>query len=393
MTAQKPINIYFDCLKKINAKEIFSIEILREIIKNLFVNYISKDEQTLLRLAFKKDLHQEELDNFLASWDIEAHGADKALVLAYIIKHHPHLKLKGDLAPRITGVKNYYRFQNMRLLAQYQKVVKELNRQNIFPLIIKGGALKHMRPDLPRIMNDIDILFKTPKEQQTACNIAKNMGYKLTKAAHSVDLHQKENNDGFLDLHWCMDASIHDPLKLNQEIFSRAKKQEIFNTATYLPEAEDLLFITLFNLAKNLKQASCISGIIYTAFDIVYLTQSPSFNWDIVIKNIKQTRTSVSMFLAINFINRICPALISKDLINKETFQAELQRQLRYDTFYARYVFDVKYTCKKLKLLPSLKTLSAFKYYLKNKTFHFITKRFIRSDTLLKIFFRLKGVY
>lgn len=260
MTIILPQNILIDYLKQTPINSAHPFETFETLLDNLLNHYISPKDKLLLELAFKKDLTQAELDDFLANWDIEKHGSDTALILAHIMKNHPHLQFNSYTAPRLTGVKNYYRFQNLRLLAQYQNIVKILNKHNIFPLIIKGGAMKHLRPDLPRIMNDIDIIFHTKQEYNLALKTVKDLGYKLVKAEHSVDIHNQETNESILDLHWCMDASIKAPLKLNQLFFSRATKETVFNTTSYLPKPkiQHSSFCLIWQKISNKPQISAV---------------------------------------------------------------------------------------------------------------------------------------
>ncbi len=47
----------------------------------------------------------------------------------------------------------------MKTIAHYTKIGKALNKNGIEPLILKGGAMKYLRQELPRVMNDIDIVI------------------------------------------------------------------------------------------------------------------------------------------------------------------------------------------------------------------------------------------
>lgn len=60
--------------------------------------------------------------------------------------------------------------------------------------------MKHLRPEFPRVMGNIDILVKE-NEYQKAGNIAEKMGYDCAWDIHSVDLHPKDSEDGIMDIH------------------------------------------------------------------------------------------------------------------------------------------------------------------------------------------------
>lgn len=388
MPKQKPANVYVDFLKQLSLKDFDSAKVFDTVVEHFYQKFITADEQAFIDLFIKPDLSQAELDVFLNSWDIEQHGADTALLLAYVMNEHPKLKFNDYTAPRLSGVKNYFRFKNLDRIAEFRKFVSALNEKGIVPLILKGGAMRHLRPNLPRVMNDIDILLKDINSYKQALKIAEKMGYRLVTAEHSTDLY-KADNGGVLDVHWCMDYFIKNRDELTDSLFKRAQKQQVFNTECLMPAKEDMLFLLLFHLAKNVRSSSCLSALPYTVFDLKYLT-SFDIDWSVVLENIKETDSGVMILTAVKFLNRLVPGLIDEKMFEEDGFQLKLQKVLLRDMFYARYVFDVKYACKGLKLWPSLKTLDGFKSYFKSKGQHFFTKRIILSDWLIELFFKLR---
>lgn len=390
MPKQKPANVYVEFLKQLSLKDFDSAKVFDTVVEHLYQNFITADEQAFVDLFIKPDLSQAELDDFLNSWDIEQHGADTALLLAYVMNEHPKLKFNDYTAPRLSGVKNYFRFKNLNRIAEFKKFVCALNEKGIAPLILKGGAMRHLRPNLPRVMNDIDILLKDMNAYKQALKIAENMGYRPVTAEHSTDLY-KADNEGGLDIHWCMDYFIKNRDELTADFFKRSQKQQVFNSECLVPAKEDMLFLLLFHLAKNLRSSSCISALPYTVFDLKYLT-SFDIDWSVVLENIKKTDSGVMILTAVKFLNKLVPGLIDEKIFEDNEFELKLRKTLLCDVFFARYVFDVKYACKGLKLLPSLKTFSGFKAYLKNKGQHFITKRMVKSDALVGLFYKWQGV-
>ena len=88
----------------------------------------------------------------------------------------------------------------MKTIAHYTKIGKALNKNGIEPLILKGGAMKYLRQELPRVMNDIDIVIPE-KDFMKCADIISNLGYTYEKIdIHSIDFHD-ENGEGTVDLH------------------------------------------------------------------------------------------------------------------------------------------------------------------------------------------------
>ena len=96
---------------KLNYENI--IEILIDGFKN---ELMSKNDQNLIKMAFCDNPTQNDLDTFLNKWDIEVAGGAKSLMLAYFMKLHSELNFPEYVGPRLKGLLNYYKFQNMKLI-------------------------------------------------------------------------------------------------------------------------------------------------------------------------------------------------------------------------------------------------------------------------------------
>ena len=264
--------------------------------KKLYEGFISSKDRKLIQIAFHSNIKQKDLDKFLAEWDIEATSTERAAILAYTMKMHPELKFDSYTGPRLKGLLNYLRFQNLELISHFSKIVRKLNQIDIIPVIIKGGAIRYLRPDLPRVMGDIDILLHSQDELNTAKKIIQEMGYIYTDAGHSFDVHPKNDIEkGILDVHKFFSFLEKENIQFNKLLFNRAQKQKVFSVDAYLPSTEDMLFICLNNLALNLRKSSSTHGIPYAVFDLMYLIGSKDdFNWDIVAQDIFITHTEAN---------------------------------------------------------------------------------------------------
>ncbi len=386
-------NTYFEYLRGIPWAAYNTATAFDGVVAALYANVIRAEEQPLLQLAFKDDLTQAEVDAFLQTWDIEKYGSDKALLLSYVMKKHPALKFGAYAAPRLSGVAQYYRFKNLALLAKYHEIVGALNAAGIVPLIFKGGAMKHLRPELPRVMGDIDILLADEEQHQKACAIVQNLGYTLTDEHHSVDLHAAGSNEGVLDMHRYVDALGQNAPALTAKLFAAAVRQTVFGTQSYVPCAEDMVFLILLNLAKNLRTAASLSGIVYAAFDIAYfLKTTPDFNWEAVWQNVERTDTGVPIYLAWRFLQLEAPNLLPVSISRQAWQNDKLRSLLNKDYFFAKYVYAIKYSPNKPTLKKALQSRQELWRYVTLKPPYWLAKKVWRSPRLLKCYCRLKGI-
>ena len=365
-------------------------QIVDETVQRLYQNFIPKQDRHLIRLSFKADLTQNDLDIFLKHWDIEAAGSKGAAIAAYFMKMHPTLKFDAYTGPRLKGLLNYLRFQNLELIGHFSKIVRHLNQKGIVPMIIKGGAMRYLRPDLPRVMGDIDILLHSPKDLKIAKKLVQEMGYIFTDADHSVDVHPKDNpQKGILDIHQFFGFLSQFNNAINHELFKRAEKKRIFSVDVLLPIPEDMVFICLNNLTLNLKHSACVQGLPQAIFDLTYLIGlKKDFDWDIVMRDILITHTQAPCYLAMRFINQVVPDLFPKSLLSDKKLRQDLENFIDHDKFYSLYVHDVKFACKKLKLFQAIRHWSTFKNYIRSEGQHFFTKRILKHPLLIRLFLK-----
>jgi len=385
--------LYFKLLKQIASDNPAAgpEQIIEITVQNLYQELISEQNKILLQLAFKPAVTQADLDSFLAHWDIEAAGSERAAVLAYMMKMHPELKFDAYTGPRLKGLLDYLRFQNLELVGHFSKIVKRLNGLGIEPMIIKGGAMRYLRPDLPRVMGDIDILLPAQSPWDKIHQLVREMGYIFSGYMHSIDVHPADNpKKGIIDIHQYFSFMPKADEKFITEMFQRATRQKIFLASAYLPAVEDMFFICLSNLANNLRATTSVQGIPIALFDLTYLVGlKKDFNWDIVIQDIIQTHSEAYGYMAIRFINQVLPDIFPKSLLNHKVLRRRSIDQINRDKFYILWVHEVKHACKRLKFTKCLQNWSDLKHYLKMEGQHFLTKRIVKHPSLIRLFFRV----
>lgn len=294
-----------------------------DVISKYFDCVIDESDRKLIKIIFSNNPTQSDLDKFLEDWDIEAEGSQKALLLSYFMKAHPELSFPTYVGPRLNGLIKYYRFQNVNLISHFSKLVKEYKKTGADIMIIKGGAMRHLRPDYPRIMSDMDIVIDR-KHFNLILDITKKLdGYKLSDAMHSVDIHYKSDN--VLDVHRYIDFGYFDYISFKkrtsksftERLFNRATEQVVFGEKIKVPSYEDLVFIIIVNLVKNLGDKHSLQGALFNIFDIKFLISSkPDFNWNNVFSDVIETGMQVQYYVGQQFINKVVPGLIP-DLKNK----------------------------------------------------------------------------
>lgn len=345
---------------------------------------ITKSDELLLNLIFSDKTTQEDLDRFLEKWDIEVVGGHKALLLAYFMKIHPELKFSDYTEPRLKGLLQFYRFQNMKLISHYTKICNKLKNQNVEFLIFKGGCMKHLRPEYPRIMGDIDILVHE-KDYTTAGKIAEQMGYDTCWDIHSIDIHPKGSEEGIMDIHKYIILQSKKEKTFIPDLFARAIKQKVFGTDALVPSNEDLVFITLVNMVRNLQNKTSYGGIPYTLFDCKFLIESkPDFNWNIVIENAKKTGTENNIYFAIRFINGIVPNLLPDKIKRDNLFEREFRKYCTLLAYQRFYLWEMKQKSHQMKIKNLFSSKEFFVEYLKLKPKYFILKMgLIRKNPVL----------
>ena len=365
------------------------------LIEGFKSELMSDKDKNLINMIFSSNPTQEKLDAFLEKWDIEAVGSAKALMLAYFMKLHPELKFSEYVGPRLSGLLRFYKFQNMKLISHYIKICNELKKENIDVLIFKGGAMKHLRKEFPRVMGDIDILVKENDYLKTG-HIAEGMGYDCAWDIHSVDLHPKNSEEGIMDIHKYIYMNTGFEKTIVEDLFNRARKEKVFEIDTLVPTNEDLLFIALVNMTRNLTNKTSWHGVLFTLFDVKYLLESkPDFNWNIIIENARKTKTEMQVCFATKFINNIVPDLLPEHIQKETQFDKEINEYCILLMYQRFFLWNMKQKSHALKIKDIFKNFDNFTEYLRLKPKYFILKLFIfrKNPKLAKLILKLNEKY
>jgi len=366
-----------------------NISITDALIKNFYEEIMSNEEKKLMELVFSSHPSQEDLNNLLKIWDIEAKTGSKNLLLSYFQKRHPELKFTSYEDARLKGLLQNIRFKNMRVVSPFTKITKILNDNNIIPMILKGGAMRHLIPDLPRIMGDIDILVPE-KDFKKSIELALPLGYYYEKIdIHSVDLHDNKTGKNVLDIHRFIYMGTKNDKKFIPGLFKRAKQQNAFGVQVLVPSNEDMMFISLVNLARNLRNGTSKAGLLYTLFDCKFFLESKAdFDWNIVKNNAKKTGTQVQMNFAIKFINSISKDVFPKEIQENMPFEKLTNDYSNMVMFKRFYLEEIRTKCRAMKFADLFKKPQMIKDYITLKPKYQLLKMLTKHPRLIEIFIK-----
>ena len=347
-----------------------------KLIYKYISNLLTQNDIKLLSLIFSPSPTQKQLDEFLPTYDIEVVGGYKTLLLSYFAKMHPQLRFTDYETPRLKGLLNFYRFQNLELISKFSKIGKVFRENGIQMMILKGFAMKCLRPDLPRAMGDIDIIT-FGRDFIKAYQIAQKLGYRMSLEPHSIDLHEPDSEAGVLDIHRWVNIDSGKGQALNKYLLKRARQTKIGGLDVLIPSNEDLFFLALVNLSKNLRENTSKASTLYVLFDCKYLLEQPNFDFNIVMQNAKLTHTDGFVGFGAEFINTIIP-----DLIPKEIYKDGVAKGC-IDILFTRYFRALQVIVRKIKFSFVLKRKISFIAYARIKLYYKFCK-YISSRDFIK---------
>ncbi len=287
---------------------------------------LTESDQLLLRLSLSDHPSQERLDAFLDGWELDTAPMREAVLLSYLLKMHPELHCPESIRPRLNGLLSYCRFQYLQLVGQFGTYCHALEAEGIRFLVMKGGAMKALRPDFPRWMGDIDLLV--PEEDfRKAAQIAAQAGFTLFHSIHSIDL--KKDGRNVLDVHQFVMMHTGKERLANPGFFARATPMRVFSVQAMMPSREDLLFMTLINLGRNLAGGASKDSILYSFFDVQFMLEPQegrTFDWQIVRDVAKLTGSATLLVIAAQFLNAVIPGLVPEKEL-PEVSDTELEKK------------------------------------------------------------------
>lgn len=312
---------------------------IEKLTDRFFADIFRPEDRLLVDFIFREEHTQANVDALLKGWDIEVSGGGKALALSYVAKRHPELDFGTYTGPRLSGMWTRVRFENLRLMAHFGRIVKALNADGIRPVVIKGGAIKILNPSRPRIMGDVDLVVRDG-DYDRAREIVRGLGYveKGIPTQHSVDFVEPETDRGVVDIHRWIDLDCpYDHDLFASGLFARSRAIKTQGGEVLLPSAEDHFFILMMNLSKNISHRQTVQGIPNAFFDSeVILGGAPAFDWTRVFETVKATGAESFYYASVAFVKRLAPTLLPDAALGDAKTERRL-RQCAMQLYFWRY--------------------------------------------------------
>ena len=373
-----------------------NISVTDALIENFYNEILANEEKLLLKLIFSNNPNQEELDNLLKVWDIEVKQGSKSLLLAHFLKTHPELNATKYEEPRLKGLLLNLRFKNLQIISHFTKIGKEINKQEIVPIIFNDGLMKYLNPDAPRELADMDILVPEKKWVESA-KIAKKLGYifkKLNNFSFDI-LEKKDALYGILNIHKFINFETKKENIWLKDLYKRTTKNEIYGVKVNIPCYEDLIFILLTYISQNLRNNKAQSDLLYQIYDCKYLLDNkPDFNWNIIIENAKKTKTEVQINFAIKFLNKISENIVPVEIRNNILFEKETNDYSKVVMFKRFYYIDLQKQCREMKIKDIIKKPKLWWKYITLKIKYKTLKSIQNHPKLIDLFIKdLNKIY
>lgn len=330
---------------------------LDKIISDNIGRALDPFDRRILDISLCDSIDQDDLDSFLAEWDIEKAPIKSVMLVSYLMKTHSEVTFPQSVIPRLNGVLSFCRFQNLKREAHLCRIGKLLASEGIPFVILKGGAMKVYRPDFPRWMNDIDIIVPADRYDRTL-EIAVSNGYSRAMLTdHSADLSLPGSEEGLLDIHHHLEMMTGKDEAFNEGLFSRATRTNVFSVQGFLPCPEDMVFIALVNLFKNLVKRQTPESCLTTFYDLKFLVDSKKdFNWDLISENARLTDTEFQVYYSTLFISQVLPDLMPESLKSMENIgNRKLVRQATDFLFHRDILASARDEVMDTGIGPSLK--------------------------------------
>lgn len=206
------------------------------------------------------------------------------------------------------------RLDNLRLATEYRKLVGAFNAAGIVPLVIKGGVMKTLRPELPRQMGDYDVLVSSRSEFERCREIGRSRGLEeeIWEDRVGVDFHRPGSTAGILDLHVRLRISRdkYHAMPALPELFERARPCKVNGVDSLLPCPEDAVFVILGNLAKNIFTKCSLHTLTNAVEDLRwFLKRERDFDWSVVWADARHAGNLGFVFAALAVLDLHLPGL------------------------------------------------------------------------------------
>jgi hypothetical protein len=143
-----------------------------------------------------------------------------------------------------------------------------------------------------------------------------------------------------------------------ERLCTKKVKDSLFEAKFILPDREDIAFIELIELAKNIKNNTSFNSMVLSLMKLKFLIENKKdFSWEKVINTARETRTGVQLKLSAMFISDIVPDIIPDVLRDDNLFDKETIEYYNWVKFRKIYNEKVRHDYKEYTLIFLFKSI------------------------------------
>ena len=266
-------------------------------------------EQLLLFLLFKKQVNKVEIENLIQGLNIDVDNRNYLLMLAHFGFNVNWDGFPEKTIPQLKGIYRYYQAQNAMMLQKLFIYVQKLNKANIYPLLIKGDAMRlHFAPGVSRMMSDIDLAFEG-EEYARAISILKEMGGEfIGEADYSITYKLGQTK---IDLHRFIFKNNHEK---GSDIWKQVDPIEVNNCHFKVLSPIDMFIHVLDTQSRCIFVGEMPKRRMKWLYDArMILHMIPNTDWTLIAKRAEELHCSYRVHLMMLLFSAYFPEIISKE--------------------------------------------------------------------------------
>jgi hypothetical protein len=280
-----------------------NMEIEKELQKRLLVPC----EQRLLSLLFKEHVSIEEIEYQLQGLSIDSANHNYLLMLAHFGYQVDWMGFPEHVIPQLKGINRYYQVQNALMLQKLFMTVQKLNEKNIYPLLLKGAAMRlQFAPGVSRMMADVDLALEG-EEYEKALSIVQDMGAEYVGEAKHSNTYKLGKTD--FDIHHVI---FKNNLEKGSDIWERVEQIEVNGCQFRVLSPIDMFVHLLDSQSRCIFVNEMPARRMKWLFDArMVLRMMPDTDWTAIAKRANELHCSYRIHLMMKLFATCFPEDIS----------------------------------------------------------------------------------
>ena len=269
------------------------IDMNTDIEKELQKRLLIPCEQRLLSLLFKEHVNIEEIEGQLQDLDMDSGNHNYLLMLAHFGYNVDWMGFPEHVIPQLKGIYRYYQVQNAMMLQKFFVITQKLNEKNIYPLLVKGAAMRlHFAPGVSRMMADLDFVLEGEQYEQVL-SIFQNMGAEyVVEAPYSITYKLGKTE---FDIHHIL---FKNNLEKGSDIWERVEQIEVNGCQFRVLSPIDMFVHILDSQSRCIFVDEMPERRMKWLFDArMVLKMMPDTDWAAIAKRAKELHCSYRVYL------------------------------------------------------------------------------------------------